>query len=126
MPGTRRRTDAAADAALEQRLYDRHAEMCKVFSHAVRLEILNRLRNDELAVGELAQRMGRRQSNVSQHLAMMRERGVLRSRRDGAVVYYRIANPRILDAFDILRGVLFEQIETDRSLLTRRAAVGGA
>jgi len=125
MPGTRRRTDAA-DAALEQRLYDRHAEMCKVFSNAVRLEILNRLRDDELPVGELAERMGRRQSNVSQHLAMMRERGVLRSRRAGSVVYYRVANPRILDAFDILRGVLFEQIETDGSLLSRRAAAGGA
>ena len=101
----------------DRRLFQRHAEMCKVFSHAARLEILNALRDGELSVGELADRTGLRMSNVSQHLAMMRDRGVLASRREGAVIHYRVMNPRMLDAFDILREVLFEQIEAEGSLL---------
>jgi DNA-binding transcriptional ArsR family regulator len=78
------------------------------------------LRDREVSVGELAQRTGLRMSNASQHLAMMRDRGVLTSRRQGVVIYYRVTNPRMREAFDILREVLFEQIEADGSLLRQR------
>ncbi|KKL84294.1 hypothetical protein LCGC14_1966160 [marine sediment metagenome] len=105
------------DPELAHRLYERHAEMCKIFSHSARLEILSTLRSGEMSVGELAERIGLRLSNVSQHLAMMRDRGVLTTRREGTTVYYQVANPRMLEAFDILREVLFEQIEADRSLI---------
>ncbi|MBW8060396.1 MAG: helix-turn-helix transcriptional regulator [Solirubrobacterales bacterium] len=108
------------DPELAHRLYERHAEMCKIFSHAARLEILNALREGEMSVGELAEHVGLRLSNVSQHLAMMRDRGVLATSREGTTVYYRVANPRMLEAFDILREVLFEQIEADRTLIQSR------
>ena len=52
-----------------------------------------------------------RDANVSQHLAVMRQKGILVTRREGVNVYYRIANPKVIEACDIMREVLIEQLE---------------
>jgi len=91
--------------------------MCKVFSHPKRLELINVLRDREMSVGDLSERLGLASANLSQHLAMMKERHILASRKEGNVVYYRIANPRLLEAFDLLREILFEQIRQDAALI---------
>ena len=97
-------------------LFERHAAVCQVFSNRVRLELLDALRDGELAVGELVERVGASASNVSQHLALMRERGAVVSRRDGASVYYRVRDPRILGAFDLMRELLLDQIRSQSEL----------
>ncbi len=102
---------------MEDRIYSYHADMCKVFSHPKRLELINTLRDEEMSVGDLGERLGLTPANLSQHLAMMRERHILVSRKEGNVVYYRVANPRLLEAFDLLREILFEQIRQDAALL---------
>jgi len=102
---------------MEDQIYTYHAEMCKVFSHPKRLELINVLRDKEMSVGELSQGLGLALGNLSQHLAMMRGRHILTSRKEGNVVYYRIANPRLLEAFDLLREILFEQIRQDAALI---------
>lgn len=102
---------------MEDQIYAYHAEMCKVFSHPKRLELINLLRDDEMSVGELSQKLGLTPANLSQHLAMMRERHILLTRKEGNMVYYRIANPKLLRAFDILREMLFEQIRQDAALI---------
>ena len=102
---------------MDEQIYTYHAEMCKVFSHPKRLELINLLRNTEMSVGKLSQRLGLAPGNLSQHLAMMKERHILVSRKEGNVVYYRIANPRFLEAFDLLREILFEQIRQDAALI---------
>ena len=107
---------------MEDQIYSYHAEMCKVFSHPKRLELINTLRDEEMSVGELGERLGMAKANLSQHLAMMRERHVLVSRKEGNVVYYRIANRRLLEAFDLLRDILFEQIRQDAALIRRRTS----
>ena len=102
---------------MEDRIYLYHAEMCKVFSHPKRLELINTLRDREMSVGELSEKLQIAPANLSQHLAMMRERRILVTRKEGNMVYYRIANPRLLQAFDILREMLFEQIRQDAALI---------
>ena len=102
---------------MEDQIYIYHAEMCKVLSHPKRLALINILRDKEMSAGELGERLGLTPSNLSQHLTMMRERRILISRKDGNVVYYRIANPRLLQAFDMLREILFEQIRQDAALI---------
>ncbi len=101
----------------EDQIYSYHAEMCKVFSHPKRLQLINILRDEEMSVTDLSQRLGLAVANLSQHLAMMRERRILVSRKEGNVVYYRVANPRLLEAFDLLREILFEQIRQDAALI---------
>ena len=102
---------------MEEQIYTYHAEMCKVLAHPKRLELINLLRDKEMSAGELGVRLGLSPANLSQHLTMMRERHILVSRREGNVVYYRIANPRLLEAFDLLREILFEQIRQDAALI---------
>lgn len=96
-----------------------HAEMCRALSHPKRLEIINALRDAELSAGELGKRLDLGKSNLSQHLCTMRQRRILLSRKEGNAVFYRIANPRLLMAFDMLREVLFEQIGQDATLIGR-------
>ncbi len=107
---------------MEEQIYAYHAEMCKVFSHAKRLELINSLRDKEMSAGELGERLGLSPANLSQHLTMMKERHILVSRKEGNVVYYRIANPRLIEACDLLREILFEQIRQDAALIQGRTS----
>ncbi|MBI4302594.1 MAG: helix-turn-helix transcriptional regulator [Chloroflexi bacterium] len=100
----------------EHDIYQRHAEMCQVFSHPKRLEIINVLREREMTVGQLAGHLGLSPANLSQHLSMMKERRVLESRREGNAVLYRVANSKLLSAFDLLRQILLEQLRAEGKL----------
>jgi ArsR family transcriptional regulator len=106
-----RTTDSQSEA------YARHAEMCKVFSHPLRLQILNTLRGKEMSVSDMAGRLRVAIGNLSQHLNMMKQRRVLVTRKDGNIVYYRLANPKILDAFDLIREILFEQMQREGTIV---------
>lgn len=111
-------TQARAGREVEGELYRWHADVCKVFSHPTRLEILHILREQEMTVSELAGRLRITMGNLSQHLNMMKQRRVLASRKDGNNVYYRLAHAKILKAFDLIRETLLEQMER-QSLLAR-------
>lgn len=80
-------------------------EICKIFSNADRLRILIALRNGPKTVSDLVNQTGAGQSAISQHLSMMKLRGVLDTEKIGSHVYYNITHPEIMDAFDIMRMV---------------------
>ena len=102
---------------MEDQIYAYHAEMCQVLSHPKRLEAINVLRDGEMSVTELSQKLGLTVGNLSQHLSMMKERHVLLTRKEGNMVYYRIANPKLIRCFDMMREMLFEQIRQDAALI---------
>ena len=104
---------------IELELYGIHAEMCKVFSHPKRLELINILRENECSVGELAGKLEIAVGNLSQHLTMMKQRQMLIARKEGNNIYYRLANPKLLKAFDFIREILLEQMEHHGELLRR-------
>ena len=91
-------------------LNNMHAEMCKVFTNPTRIEILNLLRNKEMSVTELIRKTKLSQANISQHLSIMKNKGIVTSRRDGKSVFYRLTNPKIIKAFDIIREVISERL----------------
>ena len=91
------------------KIYELHAEMCKIFSNPTRLEILNLLRDKEMSVTELIQKTNLSQANISQHLAIMKHKGIVIARRDGKNIHYKIAYPKIIKAFDIIKEVLSEK-----------------
>ena len=82
--------------------------------NARRLEIINDLRDKECSVTDLIESTRLSQANVSQHLSIMKAKGIVISSRKGKNVYYRLANPKIIRAFDIIREVLSEQMEKSR------------
>ena len=96
-----------------------HAQICKVFTSPKRLEIINLLRDGEKTVNDLAEKTGVLQANVSQHLTVLRQNNVVTTRRDGANVYYKIANPKILQACDLMREVLLEKLAENETLAKR-------
>lgn len=100
-------------------LYERHAEMCKVFSDATRLMILNVLRQGEMTVTGISNKLGIPLGTVSPHLLMMKRRRALLSRKQGNQIFYSLANPKMLQAFDLIRDILYEQMKQEETL-TRR------
>ena len=100
-------------------VFQRQAELCKALGDAKRLMILHHLRHEEKSVGELCEALGVNQSNMSQHLAVLRRAGVVTCRRQGNSVYYSLANPRVGEACDMVRQVLVEQIEGSHELADR-------
>ncbi len=104
----------------QDRLFELHAEVCKALSNPVRLRVINELQDKEMTVGALAKKLGIRQAHLSQHLAVLRQRGVVSARKDGANVYYCIANPKIIKACNLMRAVLMENLQKDQSILYLR------
>jgi len=102
---------------MEREIYRLHAEVCQTLANRKRLEILDLLRDGEKRVSELAELTEMNQANVSQHLAVLRARGIVTARRDGANIYYRVANPKIIRACDLLREVLIAQVATHAELV---------
>ncbi len=92
-------------------LYKLHAEICKVFSNSIRLEILNLLRNKSLSVTELIEKTKLSQANISQHLSIMKSKGIVVSNRKGKNIIYKLTNPKIITAFDIIRDILAEKVK---------------
>ena len=104
---------------MRQKLYELQAQMCQVFTSSKRLEILNLLREKELSVSQVAMLLNIRQANLSQHLTILRERGVVKTRREGVVIYYSLSNPKIIKAFDIIKEILFEKMSKDGRFFQR-------
>lgn len=100
----------AMNDAIHQEIYELHANLCKALADPKRLLIIEALRDGPTTVGELAEELGFSQSNVSQHLAILRDRGVVNAERTGNNVIYTLGNPKVVKAIDILRQVMAEQL----------------
>src|ERR1700737_3722775 len=99
-------------------LYERQARLCQVLADPKRLRLLDALRDGERSVGELAENLGVAYPNVSQHLNVMRDAGLVATRREGTSVFYRVAYPQILQACDIVHQVLRAQLADAAALAT--------
>ncbi len=98
-------------------VYELHADVCKTLANSKRIEIVNLLRSGEKSVSRLLEETGLLKANLSQHLSLMRQRGIVKARKEGLSVFYRIANPKIVRACDLMREVLFEQMEERKETL---------
>lgn len=90
----------ASDAYIEQA-----SRAMKAMSHPLRLKILCVLGDQEVSVQEIVELVGTSQSNISQHLAIMRDKGVLRTRKDANRVFYRVGDSRTLEVISMMREV---------------------
>lgn len=81
---------------MNEKIAEHVAEVLKAIAHPVRLRIVELLQAEEMCVGDIVEALGGRQAITSQQLNMMKAKGVLTCRRDGARVYYRIENRNII------------------------------
>lgn len=103
------------------------ADIFQALSHPTRVAIVEQLREDELTAGELINRLGLEQANASQHLAVLRSKNIVLTRRKGNFICYKIRDKSLLEVLDALKGYLTEHVihtsewineavEEDRSL----------
>lgn len=81
------------------------AEAMKAIAHPLRLQILCVLGDQEVSVQDIVDQVGTSQSNISQHLAILREKGVLATRKDANRVFYRVGDLRVLKLVGMMRDV---------------------
>ncbi len=91
-------------------IYDLHARVCKAIADPKRLLILDALRDGPLSVGELAAELDMSQPNTSQHLAILRERNIVLTSRQGNTIYYSLNSRLVIDAVDLLREFMAEHM----------------
>jgi ArsR family transcriptional regulator len=104
---------------MEKKLYELQAELCKTLSNPKRLEILDILREEgEISVNRLAERLEIPKANTSQHLAVLRQAGVVATRKDGINVYYSLRSTKISEACSLTRAILLEKLEDQAGLST--------
>lgn len=91
-------------------IWSLQSEVMKILASPRRLEILHLLAEEPKEVGRLAEEMGITQPNVSQHLAVMRAAGIVEATRDGREVRYHLTDPEVIDACNLMRGVLMRRL----------------
>jgi len=92
-------------------IYALHANFCKILGNPKRLMILAFLSKAEASVGEIAKSIDVPLTNVSQHLNILRANNIVRSRKEGQMVFYHLVDPRITDGCNIIRSVLLDTIK---------------
>ncbi len=99
--------DAENNIALLDRDEDveRASRSLKAMSHPLRLKILCTLGDQEVSVQDIVEFVGTSQSNISQHLAILRDKGILTSRKDANRVFYRVSDARTLKLIGMMRDV---------------------
>ena len=103
-------------------LFEMHADMCQALANQYRLAIMHTLKDGEKCVGDLAAELGISVHNVSQHLRILRERLLVRSRKEGQTVYYSVTNLKFVQACALIREALIEEHSAAGQSL--RAAAG--
>ena len=94
-----------------------HANICKTLANPRRLEILNALRDDELTATQLTKNIHISKANLSQHMSILVQKGVVLSRREGINVFYKLSDERITEACDLMREVLIKNLEQNSHIL---------
>jgi len=115
-PGSEVTSLAPIDSLLRRELDELVASMCKALNDSKRLLLLYALRNGRYTVTELCELIEAPQSNTSQHLAVLRDRGLVEAERQGNNVVYSLRHPKVIDAIDILRGVMSDELVRQTAL----------
>jgi DNA-binding transcriptional ArsR family regulator len=104
------------------KIYSLQADLCKALAHPVRLQVLDLISEKEYTVEDLAKLTGSGQSNLSQHLAALRQQKLVVPRRSGMNVYYGLSNPKISDACSLIKKLLVELLDDEHSVVKKLEA----
>lgn len=104
-------------SSLTQEINELHADICSALADPTRILILYVLAENPRTVNDLTARLNTSQSTTSRHLKVLRERGLVRANRQGQNVEYALNDPRVIEALDILRGVLRDSLSYRANLI---------
>lgn len=110
---------------MKQQIYNLHADLCGMMASPKRLAIMESLHAGERSVSSIAEELEVSVSTVSQHLRLLRDKHVVVARKDAQTVYYRIRDPRMIEACEIIRSVLLDGIKA-QGIMTAGPADDGS
>jgi DNA-binding transcriptional ArsR family regulator len=110
--------------AMRQQLSNFKAEFFKALAHPLRISILDALREGELTVNEISQRFAVEPANASQQLAVLRNKNIVVTRKDGASVYYSVSDKSIFKLLDVAKEIFSHHLVGVRSMLEEIHAPG--
>ena len=93
------------------------ANIFRALSHPTRIAIVELLRDGELAAGVIVDRVGLEQANISQHLAVLKAKNILKSRKEGNQVFYFVRDPLLIEVLDVMRRYFYVHLEESMSML---------
>jgi ArsR family transcriptional regulator len=103
-------------ATLKQEITQLEANFCAALSDPIRLLLLYTLNDGPRNVTDLATELGLNQPTTSRHLKILRERGLVETLRSGTTITYRLSDPRLIQALDLLRSIMRERLLYQASL----------
>jgi ArsR family transcriptional regulator len=95
------------------------ANIFKALSHPTRLKIVHLLKQKPLCVCHLLPQLESEPSNTSQHLAVLKNQGIVESRKDGTMVIYRISSQEVYEMIDIAEKIIMRQLEETKVSLQK-------
>lgn len=95
------------------------ANIFKAMAHPTRVHIVTLLKDGPLCVCDILPQLESEQSNTSQHLAILRNQGILDNKKDGSMVIYKIKSPEVLQMIELAESVILRQIEETKSSLSK-------
>lgn len=104
---------------MNERLFSMEAEFFKALAHPTRVRIIKHLRDNERCVCEFTEDLDVEQSNMSQHLAVLRKQGIVSFRKEGLKVMYKVNYPQVFEILQLVEEVLKSQVNETLSLLNK-------
>jgi DNA-binding transcriptional ArsR family regulator len=104
-------------SSMLQSLRQFKAEIFQALGHPTRIAIVEYLRAGEISVGQLCEKVGIEQANASQHLAVLRSKHIVETRKEGNQIFYRLRNPLVGDMLEMMRQYFFEHMNEAMEML---------
>lgn len=110
MSRRRSRKDEIIQKEGDEEIFRKQAAVCRVFTHPLRIRVIHQLENGEKTVNEMVEALQVSQPYLSQHLQILRNAGVVETRRTGTSIHYRLRDKRLVKACRLMRSILVDQL----------------
>lgn len=98
----------------DKKIYELHAEVCKALANPLRIEVIDLLQEGELCFSDILEETGGLKSNLSRHLSVMVNSGILKVRKDSRSNYYKLSSAKVARACSLMREVLIDNLKKQR------------
>ena len=98
------------EQSIQQKIFRMQCDICKSLAHPIRLQIVDRLNRGEASAAELLEVLGISKGNLSKHMSMLVQSGIVESLRLGRRIFYRLTDPEIHKACSIMRNILYHRL----------------
>lgn len=101
----------------DKKIFELHADVCKALGLPLRIEVIDLLQDKEQGFADILKVTGGLKSNLSQHLSVMTQKGIIKTRRDGQSSYFSLSSKKVAQACRLMREVLIDNLKEQQNIL---------